>query len=307
MAIQTNVSVPATGDVAMFELKEMAKAHGWSVAASGNGLATFNGSGDVFASALDLIVDGAWFKLKMGATTRMILVSRKTGPLQWTIKYSPSGFAGGSATTLPTSASSRTLIDGVLLGADGTFNWLLTFEDVAPFGFAAMALTTGTLAAVTGIALLGMETGSYDSADQDPYVAIATATSVFAQDQIFQAEASTYRNFHAWYRFNTGDAAWAGAPFGSVWFGQGNIGDTNSIVSRNILSSVSGKEVPISILCGFRQPPNFGIKGVVRGAKYVTSSTGSAPNGTHLTDGNGGYWVRVGDLWIQWDSNVPSL
>ena len=124
--------------------------------------------------------------------------------------------------------------------------------------------------------------------------------------RIRQAESNSYRNFHAWYRYGTGAVAWLGAAFASLAFGQGNIGAEGTIVSLGLTSSFSGAVITLPIICGFRHG-NTGIKGQIRGARYTSSTGGSAPNGTHLTDGNSATWVRVGDLWLAWDATVPSL
>lgn len=307
MAINSDYSTPASGDAAVFALKELAVASGWSVTASGDAALTYNGAGDVITSAGVLGTQGAWFVLTMSGSTRSLLFTRKASSIAWTIKYCPAGFTGGNATTSPTHASSKTLIDGNWLSTDGSYRWLLSFEDVAPFGFWAAALTTGTLAQVSGLALLGMEPASYDATDADPYAALATATNVFLHTALWQAYGSFSTNFHSWYRYGTGSAQWAGCAFGSLAFGQSNIGAEGTIVSAGLPSSVASQEVAIPIICGFRENPRFGIKGTVRGARWTTSTTGSAPNGTHLTDGGAQYWVRAGDLWLQWDSIVPSL
>ena len=152
-----------------------------------------------------------------------------------------------------------------------------------------------------------MAAGSYDVTDVDPYALIATGTNVLMQIQLWQSDNSSYRNAHGWYRYGLGAAAWQAVAFGTIWFGQGNIGAESTIVSSGLSASVSGQEVPLSIVAGFRQNPVFGIKGRVRGAMYTLATSGTVPNGTQLLDGDGLYWVRVGDLWLQWDSSVPTL
>lgn len=308
MAINSDYSTPATGDDAVFSLKQFAKSNGWSVSASGDGIpaGAYNATGDVHTTAASLGTAGAWFLLKMGVTTRCLLFVRKSSSTAWTIKYSPLGYAGGAANSLPSSAASNNLIDGTWLGTDGTYRWLLAFEDVAPYGFWAAALTIGTLAAVSAVALLSMEPGSADSNDDDPYIAIAPASSVFSHGQLWQAENSAYVNFHGWYRYGKGAAGWVAVPFASLAFGQGNIGAEGTIVSLGLLSSENGQEVTLPIISGFRHT-KAGVKGLVRGARWASATTGTAPNGTHLTDGGTRYWVRVGDLWLQWDAIVPSL
>lgn len=309
MTMHSDVSTPSTGDEAIFNLKQFAALHGWSVANSGDGASAYSGTGDVIAAPSDLATAGAWFSLKMGGTSRMLQFIRKSASTNWTVKYAPAGFAGGSATAAASGASAQTLLDGPLLGADGAYRWLVACDDAAPYELIAAALTIGTLAATTGLALLAVESGSCDAAEQDPYVLYASATSVWAWTELYQAYTG-FKNFRSWYRYTSGlgGSSWLPVGFAVPWIGTSNIGGQESFVALGARSSVSGQEVPLSILCGFR--PSSGVssvKGRVRGARYAASTTGTAPNGTHLTDGGGLSWVRVGDLWLQWNASVPTL
>lgn len=313
MTILTTVSTPATGDDAIFELKQQAVAAGWVVTASGDGVSAYGPYGgptsDVITTSAELVTAGAWFRLKMPGATREFLFIRLGATTSWNILYSVAGFFGGSpsATVAPTAADQQTLINGTLLAADGTYRWLLSFDNAAPYECWAGGLTIGTLAATSAIFCLAMAAGSYDVTDVDPYALIATGTNVLMQIQLWQSDNSSYRNAHGWYRYGLGAAAWQAVAFGTIWFGQGNIGAESTIVSSGLSASVSGQEVPLSIVAGFRQNPVFGIKGRVRGAMYTLATSGTVPNGTQLLDGDGLYWVRVGDLWLQWDSSVPTL
>lgn len=313
MTILTTVSTPATGDDAIFELKQQAVVAGWVVTASGDGVSAYGPSGgpgsDVITTSAELGTAGAWFRLKMPGATRDFLFIRLGATTSWNIRYSVAGFSGGSpsATVAPTAADQQTLINGTLLAADGTYRWLLSFDNAAPYECWAGGLTIGTLAATSAIFCLAMAAGSYDVTDVDPYALIATGTNVLMQIQLWQSDFSAYQNAHGWYRYGLGAAAWQAVAFGTIWFGQGYIGPESTIVSSGLSASVSGQEVPLSIVSGFRQSPVFGIKGRVRGAMYTLATSGTVPNGTQLLDGDGLYWVRVGDLWLQWDSSVPTL
>lgn len=319
MAIHTNVSTPPDEASAIFTLKSLIVAAGGAVLASGSGNgastagADYSASGDISPGNGDgLQVANAWFVVRLGPSgTRCLRFVRGALQGQWTIAYSASGFTVGTdASTAGTSAESQTLITGAFLAADGTYRWLASADDAAPYGVFAAALTTGTLAATAAVAVLGLETGSYDAAEQDPYVTYAgTSSGVLAWGELYEGYSGN-KNFRSWYRYTPGlsGSTWAPTPFLAPWMGTSNIGGTSSMVSLGALSSVSGQEVPLDILCGFRPGAgSFSIKGRVAGARFTSSTTGTAPNGTHLTDGNSAYWVRVGDLWLQWDSSVPSL
>lgn len=319
MTILTSVTTPASSEAAMRTLITTALAAGWTVRASSDGT-TYNASGNQISSdsgANSLANAAAWVRLRAPTGTRELVFQRGSNSTQWRALYSVSGFSGGSpgATEVPTSADQKLLIGGgtagspsyaTLFGTDGAYRWLLSFDDAAPYECWGAALTIGSLAATTAIVCLGMEAGSYDSGDADPYALAAQGSSVLVQGQLWQSENTAYVNFHAWYRYGLGGETWAACPFGTVWFGQGNIRTDSAIVGLGLAGSVSGQEFPIDILAGFRHTVT-GFKGHVRGAKYVAATTVTAPNGTHLTDGNSRTWVRIGDLWLQWDAVVPSL
>jgi hypothetical protein len=302
--ILTSLSTPATGDAAIFALLTLALAAGWTVPASSNGVVQvpvpdYTANGNLIATAADLSTGGAWFRLKMPGATRELLFVRKANAQSWTVSYGVAGFLTGAPAVLtpPTGASQRTLIDGTLLGADGAYRWLVSFDDAAPYELWAAGHTIGTLTPNGGIALLAMETGSYASADTDPYVAYAKSGSVFARDALGG-------NVNAGPCFSgLFGATWSSAPFAHPVI-DGAYGAYTFVANSGRMSSVSAQEVPIDIPC---VNGTYGHKGRVRGAKYAGSLVATAPWGTHLTDGNTAYWVRVGDLWLQWDVTVPAL
>lgn len=298
MTIYSNVSTPATALDAIFSLKTLAVAHGWVVSASGNGT-SYGAASDVIATSADLSVVGSWFRLTMPGSTRELLFVLKTANVGWTISYCTAGFLTGtpSATVAPTGASSRSLIDGTLFGTDGAYRWLVSVDDAAPYELWAAGHTIGALTPNGGIALLAMETGSYPAADTDPYVAYARSGSVFGRDAL-GGNGNSGPCFSGLF-----GATWASAFFAHPAY-DGAYGSWAFVANSGLRSSVSAQEVPIDIPC---MNGTYGHKGRVRGAKYVGSLVATVPWGTHLTDGNSACWVRVGDLWLQWDVTVPAL
>jgi len=130
---------------------------------------------------------------------------------------------------------------------------------------------------------------------------------VFVQGHLYQAEGTVYSTFKSFYRYGMVGQGWTFAPFATPWIGQGNIGGEATLVSLGLSSDTSSQEYPYDILCGHRHGGYQSIKGRVKNAKWTSRSTASAPNGSRLADGSSAYWVRVGDLWLSWDSSVPSL
>ena len=320
MTWQASYSTPATGDAAMRALLDAALAAGWTVPSSSDGL-TYNSTGNQITTdsgAGSFANTGAWARLRQPGGGREILVQRGTTSVLWRVLYSVAGFTDGTLagiTQVPTGTDQQFLIGGgsdvsptyaTLLGADGGFRWLLAFDDATPYACWAAGLTIGTLACTSAIVLLSMEAGSFDVADADPYAAIATSTSPLVVAQLWQAHNAYFANFHSWYRYGLVGAAWAGCSFGAPAFGQGFIGGEGPLPNLGLASSVSNQEVPLDIMSGFRHTV-AGYKGLVSNAKYVSGTSATVPNGTHLTDANSAYWVRAGDLWLQWTATVPSL
>lgn len=312
MATNTDVSTPTTGDDAIFSLKTQAVLAGWVVQASGDGVLAYSANGDIITTSASLGTIGAWFRLRMpGATTREFLFTRKATSTAWTVKYTPAGFLTGSpsATNSPTGANSQTLIDGTLLDTDATYRWCLSFNTSAPYDVWAAAFTIGPLTAVTAFFCLSMETGSYASGDLDPYalMAVGPAGSPYNQAQLYQAS-NLYSVARGWYRYAAnGSGTWRTLSFATPWIGQGNIYTEATLAGLGLTDSVSGQEYPLDIVTGFRQGANQSLKGRLSWGKWCSTSTATYPNGSQLTDGNGGYWLRANSMWLRWDSSVPSL
>lgn len=307
MAYVEDLTTPATGDVAMRRFKTRAVLAGWSVAASGDGRSAYGASSDVISAdsgAGSLDTSGAWMRLRMSGTTRELLIIRKATSIAWTVRYSVAGFSGGSpsATVAPTATDSQTLIDGTLLMADGTYRWLLCVEDAAPWYVGAVAIPTGGGAPQTIIALWPMRSGSFPSADTDPYVALAyfNASGACTLSQLSNIVATNGAPT-GWFRHGLSSSAWTGASFcyPLAW---------TAMVATNGPHGATGEELPIEIpvLLAGTGPTHRGPKGYARDARYCLSPTGTTPHGTHLENGSR-YWIRVGDLWLPWGSTPPAL
>lgn len=299
MAYLEDLTTPATGDAALRRLKTQLVAAGWTVAASGDGRSAYEAAGDAITAdsgANSLDASGAWMRLRMGGATRELLFVRGSSSTTWTVRYSAAGFSGGSpsATTAPTATDQQTLISAAqLLPTDGGYRWLVCAEDAAPYHMWAGAIPTAGGAARTLIGLWPMRTGSYPTADTDPYAAWAaydgTNTATAARLTAVATApggfvSGTWRSNHFLY------------PQGA-WSSVGLLG-----------AAVSGEELPAEILCGAYAsgPAYYGPRGYVRDARWVLTTTTTSPYGTHLEQGSR-YWVRIGDLWLPWGSTPPAL
>lgn len=299
MAYAEDLTTPATGDAAMRRLKTRLVAAGWSVIASGDGRSAYEAAGDAITAdsgAGSLDASGAWMRLRPGSGTREVLIIRGASVTTWTVRYSAVGFSGGSpsATTAPTATDQQNLISASqLLPADGGYRWLVCAEDAAPWHFWAAAMPTGGGAARTLIGLWPMRSGSYPSADTEPYVAIAAydGTNVSTASRM-----SSYGTCPSGFVSGT----WRSTAFARV--------DAWVPVISAIGPASSGEDLPAEILCVAIHggPAYFGPRGYVRDARWVLTTTTTSPHGTHLEQGSR-YWVRIGDLWLPWGSTPPAL
>jgi hypothetical protein len=224
MARQWSVNnTPATCAVAMFTLKTLLKAAGWTVPKSSDG-SVYNASGDQISTggsgAGGMDNAKAWFVIQMPGCNRSFCFQRQnsTGAnssYQWRVKYSATGgFSGGSPAILVTpSATDEKVLFGSGTDAspnfssffnqttDGAFRYNAFADDTAPYGFAAWNWTNTTGA--NGHALALDPVANADSSDTDPYIIHAS------------------NNTDAWQRARfinntTGQmAAWIGASFRS--------------------------------------------------------------------------------------------
>lgn len=301
MAYIEDLTTPATGDIAIKRLKDRLVSAGWAVVASGDGRSAYEAAGDAITAdsgANSLDAAGAWMRLRMGGgATREILFIRGASVTTWTVRYSAAGFSGGSppsATTAPTAADQQNLISASqLLPADGGYRWLVCAEDATPYHVWAAAMPTGGGAARTLIGVWPMRSGSYPSADTEPYVAIA------AYDASGVATASRMSTIN-YCPSGFVSGTWRPTPFARV--------DAWAAVISAIGPASSGEDLPAEILCVAISsgPAYFGPRGYVRDARWVLTTTTTSPHGTHLEQGSR-YWVRIGDLWLPWGSTPPAL
>lgn len=185
MAILTSKNTtPATGAVAIYNLKQFLKTAGWTVQASGDGLAAYGAASDVIttgaAGAGGFGQVKAWFRIRMPGSTREFCIQAGNATTNIRVKYSVAGFTGGtpSATNAPT-ATDEIVIPNLAGGTDaaptganfiGTINKVSYWADNAsPYGW-GMVGWSAVSATTFGFMLEAMAPGTYNAADTDPYV-----------------------------------------------------------------------------------------------------------------------------------------
>lgn len=181
-------NTPATGAEVLYLLKELLKTAGWTVPRSSDG-STYNSSGDQITTAASgaggMANNSAWFVLQAPAavagSTRRFLFQRGTNNRDWLCYYATTAFTGGtpSATERSTAADEEAVNGGgtpaaptfdTILGVDGAYRFHAGADNATPYSFYAVTPTIGTGVATWAFLFDALKTGTYPSADVDPYV-----------------------------------------------------------------------------------------------------------------------------------------
>lgn len=179
---------PATGSVAVFNIKATGKLATWTVPQSSDGT-TYNSSGDQISGsgsgANGMANTNAWWVLKWpGSGSKSICVQRGTTDLVWRVKVSlTNGFVGGTPgiSRVPSATDEKILIGGGTDAsptfnaffnniANGGFRHSMWFQGAAPWGMWSSAFATGGATPGHGLMLDHMSVQSYQSGETDPYV-----------------------------------------------------------------------------------------------------------------------------------------
>ena len=324
MAYQFNTnSIPATGSVAVFALRTVLIAQGWTQQNSGDGMAAF-GAGAVTsgaAGANGLGNTDAWIRLRDPAGVREIVFQRWVTDQHWYIKYSASaGFTGGapSATQVP-SATDEKIIYGT--GPDNAFaggQWLPTNNtyrmniaagDVSVgYGWYFDVFPTGNAAGTHNSMLWEiMAAGSFPVADVDPFVIYITppggTTSAWATDFWDGSQ------IHGW--FGTGGGRTWQVVRATVYYavaeGAGHFPAYTAgwgAGQNSFTTNDDALPVPFGRLA--TAPAPSGWKGFSSMIKY--SSTVRANYDTYSISAPGAMdWVWINGVILPWDGSVPVI
>ena len=314
MAYNTTQITPSTGDAAMRAIKDFWVASGrWEVVASGDGDALYNASGDVITADsgagsfanYTVSTKNSWCRLRMVGTSREFLIERGSASTTWWIRYSLTGFSGGSpsATVAPTATDQQNVFGTAITGtqlfpADGTYQVSICAEDADPsYAMASWRLTGVTPTAQGLFGLCPLKTGTYPTAptaDADPYVCFAGYSAGLTYNQ-FTYATPTVNVARAWSRPRLGGATWTAAMLNLDAFNAS--GATHAINSYELAPEVSAQMATAG-------PTYYGPKGILRDVRAALSAVAVSPSGTYLVDGSD-YFIRVGALWLRWGS-TPS-
>lgn len=319
MAYTADLTSPATGDAAMRRFKNQLVSAGWTVPSSSDG-ATYNTSGDQITTdsgAGSLATQGAWMRLRMpgsgaggAGTYRELLFQRGSTSLLWRVLYSAIGFTvatSATATRVPVATDEQPLLGAgtaasptyaQLLPTEGTYRLLVCAEDAAPYYVGLVTFPYGGGTPQAGLFLWPMRSGSYPSADVDPYVTLADyGVPPCTRSRLLSV--------------SVGAKAWSRYGLSSSAFDYCQLAAPQAVidpVNNSIVHPITGEEFPIEIpaLVIGSGPVVRGPKGYVRDARYVLTPTAATPYGTHLSYASR-HWIRVGDLWVPWGVTAPAL
>lgn len=313
MAIVTNANVnPGSGASAIFLLKALLKANGWTCAMSGDGLAAYSAVGDIITIATSgaggLNNPGAWFVLKPTVDTfssaRHILFQRgQLGANYWRIKYSVgTAFSGGSATLCPASAVERMILtagsDAAPLGAqafpDGyaSPNWWSGWCDSAsPYGFGWHAWDS----AGNQLSGFAFDCTTAAAADVDPYVFHVPTINKLGRGSYLYTESKTILRAH------TGPS---GSPSWGIMTAPKLVVIEGDIFPSGVPGeTVGGKDASVPLVYARRSTlTGASFKGV---STYLRWHSPARAQWSLLTASTAGDRLLVGGVSFPWDGTTP--
>jgi hypothetical protein len=179
---------PATGAIAVFNVKEGLKQAGWTVKASSDGT-TYNATGDQIttgaAGAGGMANNNAWFRIQSpaGPGGREFTFQRGTTNLVWRAKVSHSaGFstpAGTPASQTPSAADQQIYAGGGTDASPSFLSWLATdntykqhigCDAAAPYDAYCVLMPTGGLGDSRRWTFFNMAAGTYPDEDVAPWL-----------------------------------------------------------------------------------------------------------------------------------------
>jgi hypothetical protein len=299
------------GAEAMFAYKQQAKAAGWDVPSSSDGL-TYNAGGDQIshsgAGAGGMNNSRAWYRLRAPAAMsprREYCRQRGSGgQAAWWLKLSAEdGFTGGApdATNMPTATDEQNLHGSTTAGTTlfataGTYNINVCADNASPFGSYLFTSITGTGAQDMGDVFEPLVPGTFPIEDADPALYYVRQSTPFS---IAQLAASGTGPF-GWHAKNLGGEAFVRYP-ACVFCDSGgtrqfpNVG-TNPNNGKDDTS-------PIPYVRGSGLATQIGVKGLAGTVMRWLGTTRA--NKDTLTVVSARDYIVMGNVALPWDGSVP--
>lgn len=318
MAFLFHKSTPTTGAVAIYNMKELLKAAGWTVLSSSDGT-TYNAVGDQITTGASgaggMANNSAWFRIQspVGAGGQQFAIQRGTNNTAWKTKRSrTAGFIGGSpgATQMPSATDEFSIMGGgtdasptfaTFFGTDAAYRWQGGADNASPYGFWNTSFTIGG-SAPQAVFVLDPLTNTQPT-DADLFVIhfsasgnsglttaalhslSGTSTNYRITSQIIStAPAASYAEFPAiLYTTPGGQAVPNGMPVNSI---TGNDEAFPLILMRGVVSG------------------NAGYKGITSIIKWTSISR---TTGDTLTVSTSRDRIIMGQTSLPWDGTVPTI
>lgn len=310
---------PATGAVAVFQLKELLKSAGWIIKQTSDGTTLSGADIDNIISgssgAGGMANSNAWYRIQSPDQVREFLIQRGTVNTDYKVRYSAfSKFITG----VPTASTPSTAVDeqyilgssgafASWMGADNSFYWHGMANDSDGYGFWCLGvkagLATGGNPAFSSVLVFDpMITGSYNFGDVDPYIVLSRVTSTVVFDSSTLATLAA-TNFKGWFGYGL-----TGATFQQVSAQRHITGGTAVIPLGMGNSPFSKKGIfwPVvwarPVIIGNIQPG--GIKGL---SSLMLWNFTPIANATLLSVESPLDRVVFGDISLPWPSNIGIL
>ena len=185
----TTVTTSNVVDV-MYYFKRTLVQAGWTVIKSGDGFSSspgYSATGDVFSStpatgygsvSTGLNNASAWYVLRapgsVAGATRQICVQRSSssaGIFSIDYSYSAGFVTGGAYNTKPTASDSQAILpSSAFINAGVTYRFSIGADNAAPYGFYMFMFAVNGANPICGLVMDPLTSGTYDSADVDPYI-----------------------------------------------------------------------------------------------------------------------------------------
>lgn len=303
MAYTFNLNIASpTSAAAIYALKTLLKAAGWTVPKSSDGLTYFPASdgitgGGVGAGGYENA--NAWFIVQMPGSTRQFAIQRLAAQ-SWKIKYSPvAGFSGGSpsASAMPSATDEKVALGGGTDSSPTGNTWffipgtackyhIAVGDADEGYNFLTMCYANGGGATSQGgiIYLDKMAPNSYPAEDTDPYVfgTISNSSTAFLVAQLQEVGGTT---------------AFSWGQLGPDWAKVQGYGPTVSIGANPWTAEDD-------LL------PLFWIRAGLTPVGYKGISTLFRFGGTARTNrdlNTGSTLIYLGNLWLPWDGATTPL
>ena len=321
---------PATGNDAVWILKDTLVQAGWVVVSSSD--ATTFSSGDVLTASSDLANSNAWFVVKqpLGATgshggvRREYAFQRGTNSLSWRAKYSYSASFTGSAnaTTLPDALDQVRLIGTELpnfsfetfyFDTDGSYTLHVAADQDPPYSWYFVQVEPGGANIDVCWISDGMVSGTFDPGDVDPYVNYcADGSSVLdgltASNTVTHAiTSSIILTPAAWFAKNTPSEVYGGVAamaYGFFLAQQQEFAD-----DKGRTNHITGNDDLLPVFWFRPATANPSGPGGYKGASSLLKSPAGPvrSNGStySIATSSSKDFIRLGDFAFPWDGTNP--